>query len=50
MLLCSYCSANKKGRGMPRPCTLNKQVDYQMITRSFGARYILSPCFTPKAS
>ena len=22
---------------------------YQMITRSLGARYILSPCFTPNA-
>ena len=24
--------------------------DYQMVTRSFGAKYILSPSFTPNAS
>jgi hypothetical protein len=40
----------KKSRGMPRPFTSQGQAAYQMITRSFGARYILSPCFTPKAS
>jgi hypothetical protein len=33
-----------------RPDKYGRQRDYQMITRSFGGRYILSPSLTLKAS
>ena len=42
----------KNGRDLHRGRFLSpaQSTCYQMITRSFGARYILSPGLTPKAS
>ena len=43
--ICRFCRTVRNRL----PHVVRNRTGYQIFTRSAGGRYILSPCFTPKA-